>query len=50
VLTRSEWIASHADQIPEALAEAHKMGGPVVIDAKVDPDASHREASDHAPL
>ena len=41
---------THADQIPEALAQAHKMGGPVVIDAKVDPDASHREASDHAPL
>jgi acetolactate synthase-1/2/3 large subunit len=41
---------THADQIPEALAQAHKMGGPVVIDAKVDPEASHREASDHAPL
>jgi acetolactate synthase I/II/III large subunit len=41
---------THADQIPDALAQAHRMGGPVVIDAKVDPDASHREASDHAPL
>lgn len=41
---------THPDQIGEALREAHKMGGPVVIDAKVDPEASHREASDLAPL
>ncbi|MEZ5659495.1 MAG: thiamine pyrophosphate-binding protein [Burkholderiaceae bacterium] len=38
------------DQITDALAEAHRMGGPVVIDAKVDPEASHREACDTQPL
>ncbi len=40
----------HPDEIPAALEEAHKMGGPVVIDAKVDPDASHHEATDNEPL
>lgn len=40
----------HPDEITDALEEAHKMGGPVVIDAKVDPDASHHEAVDNAPL
>lgn len=41
---------THPDQILDALNEAHRMKGPVVIDAKVDPEAGHREASDHAPL
>ena len=40
----------HPDEIGDALDEAHGIGGPVVIDAKVDPDASHREAVDDAPL
>ncbi|MEZ5907620.1 MAG: thiamine pyrophosphate-binding protein [Hyphomicrobiaceae bacterium] len=40
----------HPGEIRDALEEAHKMGGPVVIDAKVDPVASHKEASDFAPL
>lgn len=38
------------DQVTDALAEAHRIGGPVVIDAKVDPEASHREACDTEPL
>lgn len=41
---------THPDQVGDALREAHKLGGPVVIDAKVDPEASHKEASDLAPL
>lgn len=41
---------THPGEIGDALRAAHKMGGPVVIDAKVDPEASHKEASDHAPL
>ncbi|WP_419737848.1 thiamine pyrophosphate-binding protein [Ruegeria sp.] len=36
--------------IRDALEEAHKMGGPVVVDVKVDPDAGHAEACDVAPL
>ena len=40
----------HPDEIIDALDEAHKLGGPVVIDAKVDPEASHHEAVDSAPL
>jgi acetolactate synthase-1/2/3 large subunit len=32
--------------LADALHAAHKHGGPVVIDAKVDPAASHRPASD----
>ena len=40
----------HPDEITDALDEAHKLGGPVVIDAKVDPEASHHEAVDSAPL
>ena len=40
----------HPDEITDALKEAHKMGGPVVIDAKVEPDASHHEAVDREPL
>ena len=40
----------HKDEIGDALAEAHKMDGPVVVDIKVDPDASHHEAVDNAPL
>lgn len=38
------------DQMGDALREAHAMGGPVVIDAKVDPAASHRDCSDYAEL
>jgi len=40
----------HPDEIRGALEEAHKMPGPVVIDVKVDPDASHHGAVDNAPL
>lgn len=40
----------HPDEITDALKEAHAMGGPVVIDVKVDPEASHHEAVDNAPL
>jgi len=40
----------HPDEITDALGEAHKMGGPVVIDVKVDPDASHHDAVDSGPL
>ncbi len=38
------------DQIGDALREAHKRGGPVVLDIKVDPAASHRDCSDYADL
>lgn len=38
------------DQIGDALREAHKRGGPVVLDIKVDPSASHRDCSDYADL
>ena len=38
------------DEITDALEHAHRMGGPVVIDCKVDPDAGHRDATDHAAL
>ncbi|MCP5149257.1 MAG: thiamine pyrophosphate-binding protein [Ectothiorhodospiraceae bacterium] len=41
---------THPDQIRDALEQAHRIGGPVVVDAKVDPDAGHREATDNAPL
>ena len=40
----------HRDEIRDALEEGHKMGGPVVIDVKVDPDASHKDACDNDPL
>lgn len=40
----------HRDEIRDALETAHRMSGPVVIDVKVDPDASHHEAVDNAPL
>lgn len=39
-----------ADQIGDALREAHKRGGPVVLDVKVDPAASHRDCSDYNEL
>ncbi len=38
------------DQITDALVEAHALGGPVLIDVKVDPAASHRDCSDYEPL
>jgi acetolactate synthase-1/2/3 large subunit len=41
---------SHKDEVRDALEEAHKLGGPVVIDAKVDVKASHHEVVDNAPL
>lgn len=41
---------THKDQIRPALEQAHAMGGPVVVDVKVDPDASHAEACDHDPI
>ncbi|KAB2920743.1 MAG: thiamine pyrophosphate-binding protein [Hyphomicrobiaceae bacterium] len=37
---------SHPGEIGDALAEAHRRGGPVVIDVRVDPAASHRDAVD----
>lgn len=40
----------HKDEIRDAIEEGHRLGGPVVIDAKVDPDASHHQAVDNAPL
>ena len=40
----------HKDEIRDAIEEGHRMGGPVVIDAKVDPSASHHQAVDNAPL
>lgn len=40
----------HPSEIRDALEEAHRMGGPVVVDVKVDPEASHHEAVDNAPL
>ena len=39
-----------ADQMRDALEEAHNLGGPVVVDVKVDPAASHRDCSDYDPL
>ena len=41
---------TEADQMGDALEEAHRLGGPVVIDVKVDPSASHRDCSDYNPL
>lgn len=41
---------TEADQMGDALREAHGRGGPVVIDVKVDPAASHRDCSDFADL
>jgi len=38
------------DQIGDALRAAHARGGPVVIDIKVDPAASHRDCSDYSDL
>lgn len=40
----------HPGDVRDALEEAHKIGGPVVVDVKVDPDASHAEACDNDPL
>ncbi|WP_306006622.1 thiamine pyrophosphate-binding protein [Aquicoccus porphyridii] len=40
----------HRDEIRDALEEGHRMGGPVVIDVKVDPDADHKDACDNDPL
>lgn len=40
----------HKDEIRDAIEEGHRLGGPVVIDAKVDPAASHHQAVDNAPL
>ena len=41
---------TEADQMRDALEEAHNLGGPVVVDVKVDPAASHRDCSDYDPL
>lgn len=43
-------VVTEGDQMGDAIREAHSMGGPVVIDAKVDPAASHHECSDYAEL
>ena len=40
----------HKGDIRAAIEEGHRMGGPVVIDVKVDPEASHHEAVDNAAL
>jgi acetolactate synthase-1/2/3 large subunit len=37
---------THPDQICDALEEAHRAGGPVVVDVCVDPEASHHLAMD----
>ena len=37
-------------ELRDAIEEGHRMKGPVVIDVKVDPEAGHKEASDHAPI
>lgn len=39
--------ATTGDELEDALREAHRLGGPVVIDAKIDPAASHRDVSDY---
>ncbi len=41
---------TEADQMRDALEEAHKRRGPVLIDVKVDPAASHRDCSDYDQL
>ncbi|MAU22007.1 MAG: thiamine pyrophosphate-binding protein [Martelella sp.] len=41
---------TEADQIGDAIREGHRRGGPVVIDVKVDPAASHRDCSDYDDL
>lgn len=41
---------THPGEVRDALEEAHKLGGPVVIDAKVDPAASYTEVADTDPL
>lgn len=41
---------THPGEVRDALEEAHKIGGPVVIDAKVDPEASYLEVTDNEPL
>ncbi|GLT11105.1 acetolactate synthase [Sulfitobacter porphyrae] len=41
---------TEADQMGDALREAHGRSGPVVIDVKVDPAASHRDCSDYGDL
>ncbi|MBB4303473.1 acetolactate synthase-1/2/3 large subunit [Rhodobium orientis] len=40
----------HPGEIRDAIETAHRMGGPVVVDVKVDPDASHHQAVDNGPL
>jgi len=46
----SGMTVTDADQIGDALREAHARGGPVVLDIKVDPAASHRDCSDYDDL
>jgi len=41
---------THPGELRDAIEEGHRMRGPVVIDVKVDPEAGHKEASDHAPI
>lgn len=41
---------THPGEVRDALEEAHRFGGPVVIDAKVDPAASYTEVADTDPL
>ncbi len=40
----------HPGDVRDALEEAHELGGPVVVDIKVDPEASHAEACDNDPI
>jgi thiamine pyrophosphate-dependent acetolactate synthase large subunit-like protein len=40
----------HPGDVRDALEEAHKMGGPVMIGVKVDPAASHHQVVDNDPL
>lgn len=40
---------TQSGEIRDALEEAYEIGGPAVIDAKVDPEAAYPDVSDRAP-
>lgn len=41
---------AHRSELEDALADAHRLNRPVVIDVKVDPTASFKPAADTKPL
>ncbi|MSP66774.1 MAG: thiamine pyrophosphate-binding protein [Alphaproteobacteria bacterium] len=41
------FTVTHRSELRDALEAAHKAGGPAVVDVKIDPAASHRDASDY---